>query len=126
MVISKELFVEAINEIKRACDYQDGLNEFLKANCADGYVIQPDCSDMLIKVIETVMGLQLNDDGYSDVSYFCYELEFGRKFKPGDVKERDCHGNEVDLDFSSAESLYDYLASKENDDAQSDSDGQNE
>ena len=112
MTISKELFVEAIKELQRAKDYQDGLNKFYGENCADGYLIQPDCSDMLIKVLDETMNLEKNENGTTDLYYFCFELDFGRNFKMGDVKEKDSNGKEIDLDFSSAESLYDYLAGK--------------
>ena len=113
MIVSKELFIEAVNELERAFDYQENLNKFFKNNCSDGYLIQPDCSDMVIKLLENVMKLERNEDGYTDLSYFCLGLEFGRKFVPGCIKEIDEDGNEVELDFSSAEKLYDYLVSKE-------------
>lgn len=103
-MISKELFCEAVRELQRAWDYQEGLNDYFKDNGVDGYVFQPDCSDVLIKVLEEAMNLEINDQIGSDLSYFCYELDFGRKFKPGDVTE-----NGKDVDFSTPESLYDYL-----------------
>jgi len=103
-MISKELFCEAVRELQRAYDYQEGLNDYFSANNVDGYVFQPDCSMVLIKVLEDVMNASTDDVIGSDLSYFCYELDFGRKFKMGDVTE-----DGRDVDFSSPESLYDYL-----------------
>ena len=107
-MISKKTFVDAVNELKRAYDYQEGLNQYFKNNDVDGYVFQPDCSMALISVIEEDMNLPIDDRIGSDLSYFCYELDFGRRYRPGDVTE-----GGRDVDFSSAESLYDYLTSKD-------------
>lgn len=104
-MISKDSFVKALDEVKKVDDYQNGLNDFLENNGADGYVYQPDCTSIVIELLEEIFGLKQDDCGYTDISYFVYELEFGKKFKMGEVKDDD--GN--DLDFSSAEKLYDYL-----------------
>jgi hypothetical protein len=106
-MLSKDTFVKAINEAKRAWDYQEALNDFYREHCADGYLFQPDCSEALVEVIEEAMGLERDENGYTDVSYFCYEIDYGRKFKPGCVKD-----NGVDVDFSTPEKLYDYIISK--------------
>ena len=103
-MITKELFCETVRELQRAYDYQEGLNQYFKNNDVDGYVYQPDCSLVLIKVLEKVMNLPVDDRVGSDLSYFCYELNFGRNFKEGDVTD---DGRNVD--FSSPESLYDYF-----------------
>lgn len=106
-MISKETFVAAVNELRRAWDYQEGLNKYFRDNDVDGYVFQPDCSMMLVKVIEETMDLPVDEKLGSDLAYFCYEINFGRDFKPGCITD-----NGKDVDFSSAESLYDYLVSK--------------
>ena len=103
-MISKETFVAAVNELRRAWDYQEGLNKYFRDNDVDGYVFQPDCSMMLVKVIEESMNLPVDEKLGSDLAYFCYEIDFGRGFKPGCITD-----NGKDVDFSSAESLYDYL-----------------
>ena len=91
-MLTKEQFVSAINDLQRAEDYQNGLNEYLRDNCSDGYIIQPDCSSTVLKLLEHIFG---------------QEIDFGRKFKMGDIVE-----NGVEVDFSSADKLYDYLTSK--------------
>ena len=104
-MLTKEQFVSAINDLQRAEDYQNGLNEYLRDNCSDGYIIQPDCSSTVIKLLEHIFGQEEME--ISDIFYFCYEIDFGRKFKIGDIVE-----NGVEVDFSSADKLYDYLTSK--------------
>jgi hypothetical protein len=111
-MLSKETFCDAVRELQRAWDYQEGLNEYFSNNGVDGYVYQPDCSETLIRVIEESMGLPIDDEIGSDLAYFCWELDFGRKFKPGDVTTVK-NGKEINEDFSCAESLYDFLTRDE-------------
>lgn len=93
-MITKELFVKAVNELKRAHDYQEALNEFYKNNCADGYIFQPDCSETLMEVIERSMGLESDEYGNTELSKFCWDYNFGRDSK---------------TEISTPENLYDYL-----------------
>ena len=44
------------------------------------------------------------------ISYFCFELDYGRKRKEGMIAEQ--NGEKINL--SSPEMLYDYLVSKNN------------
>ena len=103
-MLSKETFVKAINAVRDAWDYQEGLNNFFGSHGADGYVFQPDCSDALVSVVEEAMGLEPDENHVTDVSWFCYEMDFGRKFEMGDLT---IQGKDVDV--SDAEKLYDYL-----------------
>jgi len=43
--------------------------------------------------------------GENDIEYFMYELDYGKKWKPGMITEKDG----TDIDFSDAGKLYDYL-----------------
>lgn len=103
-MLREETFVSALNEMKRAWDYQEGLNDYFKDNGVDGYVFQPDCSNNLLEVIEEAMGLERDENGCTCVSWFCLEADFGRKFKPGDWKV-----NGEDVDLSTPEALYAYI-----------------
>ena len=62
-----------------------------------GLGIENDVIDLLAEIMK--------DEG-EDISYFCYELNFGKKWESGTITDR--NGN--DIDFSSAEKLYDFLA----------------
>lgn len=44
-------------------------------------------------------------DAVENIDYFIYELDYGRKYEPGMITDENGH----DIDFSSAEKLYDYL-----------------
>ena len=44
-------------------------------------------------------------DSCEDIDYFIYELDYGRKYEPGMIKDE----HDQDIDFSTAGKLYDYL-----------------
>lgn len=101
--ITKEQFCEYIARMKNAWDYDMEVTkltrernmEFGETNAS--YLV-PTCVELLDKL--------MGDTG--DVEYFCIDIDFGRDYKPGCVQELDG----TDVDFSTAEKLYDYLATK--------------
>lgn len=101
--LSKTEFIEIIEDVKKANDYQTGLNQYFKAHDTDGYIFQPDCSCTVINLLHLFFG-ELDCEEF--ISLFCFELDFGRKWKPGMVTAV----NGTDLKLSNAEELYDYLA----------------
>ena len=48
---------------------------------------------------------KLLNDAVENIDYYIYELDYGRKYEPGIITDE----NGRDIDFSSAEKLYDYL-----------------
>ena len=106
-MISKEKFLSVIGEIKKWHDLEDDLWKLGKKYNQDAdWYIPSTLEDALVDLLEICMG-----DSISDISYFIYELDFGKEYEPGDVLGED--GKEID--FSSAASLYDYLLSSYND-----------
>lgn len=101
-VISKELFIEVLEDLKRAEKYSSDLNTFFKKHDVDGYIFQPDCSVSVILLLHEIFGDADKEDW---ISYFCYDLEFGKKWCPGVVKDE--HGNDIPL--STPEELYAFL-----------------
>lgn len=96
--MTKELFVEVINQIKEIHKFEDNLSEAFGS-----IVIIPTGESLLIKLLEEDAKCSKYSSG-SDIEYFIYELEFGTKYEPGMVLD----GNE-EVDLSTAEKLYDYL-----------------
>lgn len=103
-MISRELFTESINSIIDADNYQKSLNKFFKDNDVDGYIYQPDCS---IAVVNLLHGIFEDADNSDVISYFCFDLEFGKKWKSGMFKEE---GKEIKL--ATIDDLYDYLITR--------------
>lgn len=98
--ICKQDFVNIITELRKANDYQTGLNRYFKTHDVDGYIYQPDCSCSVIKLLNLIF-----DDTDEWIDYFCFELNFGRKWKEGMVKT----DNGKDIKLANAEDLYDLL-----------------
>ena len=48
---------------------------------------------------------KLLKDAVENIDYFIYELDYGRKYEPGMITDK----NGADNDFSTAEKLYDYM-----------------
>lgn len=104
--ISKELFVEAIEDMKKSDDYQNWLNKTMQSKGVEGYLYQPNCVDIVIKLLHNLF---YNTDKGDTISYFCLDLDYGRKWKPGSIADK----NGKDIDLSTSENLYDYLISEE-------------
>lgn len=104
--MKKELFLKAINELKKQYDFEQDLYD-RGIDIIDCYPIQSICTTLQ----------ELISDGVKDeydpiygtwLDYFIYDLEFGKKFKAGMVGYKDGR----DLDMSTPEALWDYFVSE--------------
>jgi hypothetical protein len=100
--MTRELFKEVMNEIQKSYDYQEGLNNYFKTHDIDGYIYQPDCMCAALKLLHIYFG---EKDSNEWISYFCFELNFGRKYKEGNVL--DDNGKSIPL--ATYDDLYDLL-----------------
>lgn len=101
-VITRELFKEVVEEIQKSYDYQEGLNRFFEKNNVDGYIYQPDCMCAAIKLLHSIFNKEDKDEW---INYFCFELNFGRKYKEGLVSDKD--GKNIPLE--TIDNLYNLL-----------------
>ena len=109
--LSKDEFVEIVNRLRDSSDLVDKVEELFR-NSRDN--VECDfCNGAALQIPHegTVVSLlrKLLKDTSEDISYFIYELDYGRKYEPGIITDE----NGCDIDFSSAEKLYDYLISLE-------------
>jgi hypothetical protein len=103
--ITKELFIETIDEIKKQHENDskctDAFSVILPTDFISGYDnhwIQ----NQLLKIIK----ISLNDfHKDSWIEYFIYDLDFGKEYKKGMTTNVD--GSEIDL--SDSGKLYDFL-----------------
>ena len=102
MAITKEEFCKIIERLRKNYDRQTEIDDVL-----DTIIDFEDVSDVVINLLEKIMGIEADDFWGSDISYFCYELDFGRAWTPDSIT--DTNGNSIDI--STAEKLYDYLTS---------------
>ena len=95
-----------MEEVKKVEDYNIGLNKYFFEHDVDGYIFQPDCIDTVLKLLHIIFGEADRDEW---ISYFCFELEFGKKYKDGDISE-----NGKNIRLANSEDLYDILTQSSN------------
>ena len=105
MIISKEKFVEIINRLKNYNKLQDKIDELFKDNIENRERDFINVGSICIGHESVVVYLLEKMFDTDMISYFIYELEYGKKYKAGCVLDENM--NEIDL--STAEKLYDYL-----------------
>ena len=106
--ISKEKFLSIINKLRATWDID---MEIHKLGCNNSLELETSTS-ALGPITTELLDIMLQDTDDGDVSYFCWELDFGRDWEPGYVTEHDENGNDIDIDFSTAEKLWEYLMEK--------------
>ena len=102
MLISKDEFILTLNEVEAVFAYHKGLNNFFSKNDVEGFIFQPDCSSSTLRLLHSLAG---NADKDNWISYFVFDLDFGKKWKPGMITEKDG----TDIVLKSSEDLYEYL-----------------
>ena len=109
--MTKEKFVSIINELEAGENLQKKVasavrqyNNLVHNDYPEpfGLVISHDF--LVMDLLEEIM----ENKEAKDISYFCIELDYGKKYYPGCVTDE--NGNDIDL--SSAEKLWDLLANK--------------
>ena len=110
--LSKKEFVKCIDHLKAARDLQDQVDELFRKSrdniewdFLNAASLQISHENLVVSLLENLMD---DDEKYPDISYFIYELDYGRRWQPGYVID----GNGEDIDMSTPEKLYDYLITK--------------
>lgn len=107
--MNKTEFCKILKNVENASRLEDDLSKtIIKFNYktkteVSWYGFGTLLADDVLELIAEIIG-----DPGDDLSYFCWELDFGKKWKPGTITDKD--GN--DIDFSDAGKLYDYLTRK--------------
>ena len=103
-MLSKEMFVECINFMKDRSDAMNKVNEIFTEEFEDS-IFYPyfRYEVMMGKVLKDVMR-----DENDWISWFLYEMDYGRDVKPDSVTEAD--GTPIDI--TTPEKLYDFLISE--------------
>lgn len=108
-MISKEKFVEIINRLQQVNDFVDETNK--KARELNDAIISDFFNASSLSISHETIVVKLLENMFNDkdyLSWWLYDLDYGRKFKPGYLQEeRD--GKIVNIDLSTPEKLYDYL-----------------
>ena len=105
MIISKEKFVEIINRLRNYNDLKDKIDDLFKDNIDNREMDFMNAGSICIGHESVVVYLLENMFDTDMISYFIYELDYGKKYKAGCVLD----ANMTEIDLSSAEKLYEYL-----------------
>lgn len=106
-MIQKDLFVQTINFIRDRNDSMNKLNKVFTEEFEDS-VFYPyfKYEAQMLKVLAA--SFDYDEDIIDDwISYFCFELDFGRKYSSNEEYAWEKDGTPIKL--GSAEELYDYL-----------------
>ena len=105
--ISKEEFVEIVNRLRDSSDLVGKVEELFRnsrenveCDFCNGAALQISHESTVVFLLRKLL-----KDAIENIDYFIYELDYGRKYEPGMIKDENGH----DIDFGTAEKLYDYL-----------------
>lgn len=107
-MIDKVKFVDIINDLMEVNDFVNETND--KAKRLNDAIISDFFNAQSLSISHENIVVELLKNMFNDsdlISWWIYELDYGRNFKMGDLID-----NGVEIDLSTPEKLYDYL--KEN------------
>lgn len=107
-MITKEQFVKIINRLKAYNDLQDKIQELFKENIDNREMDFMNAGSICVGHETIVVELLENMFDTDIISWWLYELEYGRKYEEGCIQDAD--GSNIDL--STPEKLYDYLVGR--------------
>ena len=102
--MNKELFVSTFNSIKKQLEIDRKNSSMLQEMFPDDSIYCGYNNSELFNALNKILKESMKDE-YDWIGYFMYELDFGKKYRNGMVKESD--GSIIDL--SNAERLYEFL-----------------
>ena len=105
-MITREEFIKIIDRLKQANDFVKEVNNKAR-NLRDAVIsdffnassLSISHEDIVVKLLEDMF------NGTDIISWWLYELDYGREYKRGCIK--DCNGKNINL--SDSGKLYDYL-----------------
>ena len=109
--LTKQEFVEILNRLREATELVDKVEELfrssrenLECDFCNGAGLQISHEGIVVKLLEKLM-----QDSFGIISYFIYELDYGKTYQEGCIFDQS--GN---IDISTSEKLYDYLLKEYN------------
>lgn len=108
--LEKQEFVDIICRLKDSTELVDKVDELfrnsrenLECDCCNGAGLQISHEGLVVKLLEMLLR-----DSFGNVSYFIYELDYGKEYRQGCITDE--KGENIDI--STPEKLYDYLVSE--------------
>lgn len=108
-LLTKREFVDIINRLREATELVDKVEELfrnsrenLECDFCNAASLQISHEGIVVELLEKIM----RDEG-EIISYYIYELDFGKEYVEGSVSDE--NGN---IDISTPEKLYDFLVTE--------------
>lgn len=106
-IMSKEDFRDIIEKLQSINDFQSNIcvltSSYCKYNKDEAVFEFPTLDYVVVDLLEYIF-----HDTSGNISWWCWEEDFGRKIKKGDIT--DVNGNEIDI--STVNKLYNFLVSE--------------
>lgn len=100
-MITKDDFCKIINDLKRNDEFLDDIRDVFRKHQKEEQIYSTGLKDKIVNLLETIF----DDNKTNWISYWIWELDFGEKYKEGDVTEKDG----IVIPLKTAEELYDFL-----------------
>lgn len=107
VALSKEEFVDIISRLQEASELVDKVEELFRnsrenidCDFCNGAGLQISHEGIVVDLLQKLM----RDEQVENISYFIYELDYGKRFELGMVMDGD-----TPIDMGTSEKLYDYL-----------------
>ena len=105
-ILNENEFIRCMDDIEKIIQYNKGLNDFLNIHDVDGYLFQPDCLETVVFLLHKIFNKSDFDEW---ISYFIFDLEFGKKYKEGMIKDK----NGQNIVLKTSRDLYKLLSESE-------------
>ena len=105
-MITNNEFVDIINKLKEVNDFVEETNE--RAKKLNDAIISDFYNTMSLSISHESLVVKLLENIFDDneiISWWLYELDYGRKYFDGCIQYKNCK----DIDLSDEGKLYDYL-----------------
>ena len=90
--ITREQFVKLMQKIQKKSDMLDDLNRLFVKYDTDIMIFASEDLDVAVEALHLAVG-EADEDEW--ISYYCWELDFGREWETGMVWDKD--GNDIPL-----------------------------
>lgn len=112
--LSKEEFMRYMYFIKKQNDFDNAYNDFFRKNrdiVGDAEAPMSQSTGYIVELLEEIMNLPKDDYDYTTLSWWIFDLDFGKEFVKGYMENCNLPENHEYRypDLSDLDKLYDYL-----------------
>lgn len=100
---NKKEFSEIIRKLRSYMDIEDKVNKIFRENNNETYLSFTDAIVPALSILS-----KMYDDTGEWIDYYAWEIDFGRKWTPGMIKDQ----NGEDIPLQTAEDLYDLITDR--------------